>query len=146
MTIIRPMQPADKEAVLAMMEVFYTSPAVFTNGSATIYSNDFEACVSDNPYLEGYMFEENGQIQGYAMTAKSFSTEFGRPCIWLEDIYIKEAFRGTGVGSQFLKFIGNMYPEAVLRLEVEEENGRAVKVYEKIGFNVLPYMEMKKLL
>ena len=79
MTIIRPMQPADKEAVLAMMEVFYTSPAVFTNGSATIYSNDFEACVSDNPYLEGYMFEENGQIQGYAMTAKSFSTEFGRP-------------------------------------------------------------------
>ena len=56
MTIIRPMQPADKEAVLAMMEVFYTSPAVFTNGSATIYSNDFEACVSDNPYLEGYMF------------------------------------------------------------------------------------------
>lgn len=146
MTIIRTMQPADKEAVLAMMEVFYTSPAVFTNGSATIYSNDFEACVSDNPYLEGYMFEENGQIQGYAMTAKSFSTEFGRPCIWLEDIYIKEAFRGTGVGSQFLKFIGNMYPEAVLRLEVEEENGRAVKVYEKNGFNVLPYMEMKKLL
>ena len=67
MTIIRPMQPADKEAVLAMMEVFYTSPAVFTNGSATIYSNDFEACVGDNPYLEGYMFEENGQItEGYA--------------------------------------------------------------------------------
>ena len=65
---------------------------------------------------------------------------------WLEDIYIKEAFRGTGIGSQFLEFIGNMYPEAVLRLEVEEENGRAVKVYEKNGFNVLPYMEMKKLL
>ena len=39
-----------------------------------------------------------------------------------------------------------MYPEAVLRLVVEEENGRAVKVYEKNGFNVLPYMEMKKLL
>ena len=58
------------------------------------------------------MFEENGQIQGYAMTAKSFSTEFGRPCIWLEDIYIKEAFRGTGIGSQCLEFIGNMYPEA----------------------------------
>ena len=99
LTTIRPMQPADKEAVLAMMEVFYASPAVFSNGSATIYSSDFEACVSDNPYLEGYMFEENGQIQGYAMTAKSFSTEFGRPCIWVEDLYIKEAFRGTGIGS-----------------------------------------------
>ena len=45
-----------------------------------------------------------------------------------------------------LEFIEKKYPEAVLRLEVEEENGRAVKVYEKNGFNVLPYMEMKKLL
>lgn len=89
------------------------------------------------------MFEENGQIQGYAMAAKSFSTEFGRPCIWVEDLYIKEDFRGTGIGSLFLEFIEKKYPEAVLRLEVEEENGRAVKVYEKNGFNVLPYMEMK---
>ena len=131
MTTIRPMQPADKEAVLAMMEVFYTSPAVFTNGSATIYSNDFEACVSDNPYLEGYMFEENGQIQGYAMAAKSFSTEFGRPCIWVEDLYIKEDFRGTGIGSLFLEFIEKKYPEAVLRLEVEEENAEPLKSMRK---------------
>lgn len=79
------------------------------------------------------------------MAAKSFSTEFGRPCIWVEDLYIKEDFRGTGIGSLFLEFIEKKYPEAVLRLEVEEENGRAVKVYEKNGFNVLPYMEMKKL-
>ena len=146
MTTIRPMQPADKEAVLAMMEVFYASPTVLSNGSAAIFSSDFEACINDNPYLEGYMFEENGQIQGYAMAAKSFSTEFGRPCIWVEDLYIKEDFRGTGIGSLFLEFIEKKYPEAVLRLEVEEENGRAVKVYEKNGFNVLPYMEMKKLL
>lgn len=147
MTIIRPMQPADKEAVLAMMEVFYASPAVLSNGSAAIFSSDFEACINnENPYLEGYIFEENGRIQGYAMAAKSFSTEFGRPCVWVEDLYIKEDFRGTGIGSLFLEFIGKKYPEAVLRLEVEEENGRAVKVYEKNGFNVLPYMEMKKLL
>ena len=83
MTTIRPMQPADKEAVLAMMEVFYASPAVLSNGSAAIFSSDFEACINNNPYLEGYMFEENGQIQGYAMAAKSFSTESlylgGRP-------------------------------------------------------------------
>ena len=112
MTTIRPMQPADKEAVLAMMEVFYASPAVLSNGSAAIFSSDFEACINNNPYLEGYMFEENGQIQGYAMAAKSFSTEFGRPCIWVEDLYIKEDFRGTGIGSLFLEFIEKKYPEA----------------------------------
>ena len=34
------------------------------------------------------------------------------------------------------------YAGCVIRLEVEEENERAVKVYEKNGFHVLPYMEM----
>jgi ribosomal protein S18 acetylase RimI-like enzyme len=27
---------------------------------------------------------------------------------------------------------------------VEEENERAIKLYEKCGFSVLPYMEMKR--
>ena len=148
MTTIRPMQPADKEAVLAMMEVFYASPAVLSNGSAAIFYSDFEDCINDNHYLEGYMIEENGQIQGYAMAAKSFSTEFGRPCIWVEDLYMKEEARGLGIGTAFFRFLDEKYKDQAVRfrLEVEEENGRAVKVYEKNGFNVLPYMEMKKLL
>ena len=145
-SIIRPMTPKDKNSVLEMMRVFYASPAVFTNGSDDIFRNDIENCINDNPYLEGYIFEVSGEIQGYGMIAKSFSTEFGRPCIWVEDLYIKEDFRGTGIGSLFLEFIEKKYHEAVLRLEGEEENCRAVKVYEKNGFNVLPYMEMKKLL
>ena len=34
--------------------------------------------------------------------------------------------------------------EAILRLEVEEENERAIHAYRKCGFEVLPYMEMKR--
>ena len=92
------------------------------------------------------MFEENGQIQGYAMAAKSFPQNSAVPVSGWKTFISKRIFRGTGIGSLFLEFIEKKYPEAVLRLEVEEENGRAVKVYEKNGFNVLPYMEMKKLL
>ena len=36
------------------------------------------------------------------------------------------------------------YTDCIFRLEVEEENERAIHVYEKNGFAVLPYMEMKK--
>lgn len=32
----------------------------------------------------------------------------------------------------------------IFRLEVEVENERAVHIYRKNGFEVLPYMEMKK--
>ena len=93
-SIIRPMTPKDKNSVLEMMRVFYASPAVFTNGSDDIFRTDIENCINDNPYLEGYIFEVSGEIQGYGMIAKSFSTEFGRPCMWIEDIYIKESCRG----------------------------------------------------
>ena len=44
----------------------------------------------------------------------------------------------------FLDYIKEKYADSIIRLEVEEENERAVKVYQKCGFDVLPYMEMKR--
>lgn len=141
---IRAMTRQDKDSVMEMMRVFYRSPAVLSNGSDEIFARDIEACVSENPYLEGYIFEDNGTVQGYGMAAKSFSTEYGRQCIWLEDIYIKSEYRGLGIGSRFIDYMTQKYPNALLRLEVEEENERAVQVYRKNGFEFFPYAEMKK--
>lgn len=141
---IRTMTAEDKMAVIEMMRVFYASPAVLSNGSEEIFMNDVENCVNDSPYLEGYIFENSEEIQGYAMVAKSFSTEFGKPCIWIEDLYMKEKYRGIGIGSRFFAFIEKKYPDAVMRLEVEEENQRAIHVYKKCGYEILPYWEMKK--
>ena len=141
---IRRMTAADTEAVIAMMRTFYASPAVFTNGSEEIFQNDVAACVSDSPYAEGYIFEIEGRIVGYGMLAKSFSTEFGKPCIWIEDLYLLPEYRGLGIGSAFFAFVEKRYPSCLLRLEVEEENERAIQVYKKNGFDALPYVEMKK--
>ena len=55
---IRSMTQKDKPTVLEMMRVFYTSPAVFTDGSEEIFLSDIENCINDNPYLEGYIIEE----------------------------------------------------------------------------------------
>ena len=102
---IRNMMEQDKQEVLDMMRVFYASPAVQSNGSDEIFENDIRTCIEGSPYLEGYVFENEGQLLGYAMAAKS-------------------------------------YADVVVRLEVEEENERAVHVYKKAGYEVLPYMEM----
>ncbi len=142
--IIRQMKEADRDEVIEMMRVFYHSEAVLTDGSDEIFTSDFNNCISENPYLDGYIFEENNSILGYSMIAKSFSTEFGKTCIWIEDIYIKPEYQGQGIGQNVLEYMANKYDNAVIRLEVEEENQRAVHVYEKSGFTVLPYMEMIK--
>lgn len=141
---IRAMQENDRNEVIEMMRVFYASPAVFSNGSDEIFISDFDNCIGNSPYLEGFIFENSGTVQGYAMIAKSFSTEFGKPCIWIEDIYIRDEFRGCGIGSRFFRYLEEKYTDIIFRLEVEEENKRAVHVYRKSGFDELPYMEMKK--
>ena len=143
-TKIRIMTEADRGEVMDMMRVFYASPAVLSNGSEEIFTADIDNCVNDSPYLEGYVFEGSAGILGYGMVAKSFSTEFGKPCMWIEDLYVKDEHRGLGLGSAFLRFVEKKYPNAILRLEVEEENERALAVYKKCGFEPLPYMEMKK--
>ncbi len=141
---IRLMENKDKDAVLEMMRTFYASPAVLSNGSEEIFAADVDACVGDNPYLEGYVVEREGNILGYSMVAKSFSTEFGKRCIWIEDLYLKDAFRGLGLGRQMLDFIMEKYEGCLFRLEAEAENEKAIRVYKACGFTELPYLELKK--
>ncbi len=142
--MIRTMTKSDENKVLEMMRVFYSSPAVLSNGSEEIFRADIANCVGDSPFLEGYIFEKDGNICGYAMVAKSFSTEFGKPCVFIEDIYVSPDCRGLGLGKQFLNFIDEKYPGCVRRLEVEPENARAYRLYIGCGYEVLPYTEMKK--
>ena len=139
---IRRMEERDRERVKEMMRVFYASDAVLSDGSEEIFDADIDNCVGSSPFLEGFVFERAGELLGYGMIAKSFSTEFGRPCVWIEDLYLKPASREQGRGSAALAAIRELHPEALLRLEVERENSRAVHVYRKSGFGELPYLEM----
>ena len=139
--MIRLMKEQDKNEVIEMMTVFYASEAVSTNGSREIFESDFNNCINSCPYLEGYVFEENDKICGYAMVAKSFSTEFGKPCIWIEDLYIKEEYRHKKLGSLFFDFIKENYIDTIQRLEVDKHNVFAIKAYKKNNFEEVDYLQ-----
>lgn len=139
--MIRLMKEQDKNEVIEMMTVFYASEAVSTNGSREIFESDFNNCINSCPYLEGYVFEENDNICGYAMVAKSFSTEFGKPCIWIEDLYIKEEYRHKKLGSLFFDFLKENYKDTIQRLEVDKQNIFASKAYKKNNFEEVDYLQ-----
>lgn len=139
--MIRLMKEQDKNEVIEMMTVFYASEAVSTNGSREIFESDFDNCINSCPYLEGYVFEENNNICGYAMVAKSFSTEFGKPCIWIEDLYIKEEYRHKKLGSLFFDFLKDNYKDTIQRLEVDKNNVFAIKAYKKNNFDEVDYLQ-----
>jgi GNAT superfamily N-acetyltransferase len=140
---LRPMEAQDKESVIRMMRGFYASEAVHTNGSEEVFNNDVDACVSDNPYASGYVFvREDGSICGYSMLSHSYSTEYGRYSVWIEDLFLEEDARGKGLSDMLFDYVKEKYPDHIHRLEVEETNLRAIRTYKKNGFKTLPYAEM----
>ena len=70
---IRAMQLEDMEEVVGMMRVFYDSPAVIHAAPDEILRQDVKDCVGECPYIEGYIFEEDGKILGYSMVARSIT-------------------------------------------------------------------------
>lgn len=139
---IRKMQRDDAEIVRGMMKKFYGSPAVLSDVSEKFIAANVENCLSGSPYVEGFVFVDGDKIIGYAVTAKSYSTEFGGECIWIEDIYVEADYRGRGIGSKFIRRVKELYPEKILRLEAEADNDKALNLYKRLGFKPLPYMEL----
>lgn len=144
--IIREILPKDKQKVYEITRVFYNSPAVFGQIPDEVILKNIDNCISDYPYVEGFVIEECDEIIGYSMIAKSYSTEYGGLCIWIEDICLLEQCRGKGVASKVFQHIEGLYSGVAVRyrLEVEENNENAIKAYKKNGFNRLNYIQMTK--
>lgn len=143
---IRKFEKEDREAVFQMMRVFYNSEAVMHTAPDEILYKDIDDCLSELPFIEGFVFVEGEEIAGYAMTAKSYTTEYGGICIWVEDLYVKEKFRGSGIGSTFFSWIEEYYGKEAVRykLEVELKNEKAISVYKRAGYEKLHYFVMSK--
>ena len=142
---IRKMENRDAEEVFGLMRQFYDSPAVFHTSSDAVLRKDIEDCISDMPLVEGFVFEEDEKLLGYAMTALNYTTEYGGISVWIEDIYLKPEARGKGIATDFFAFIEKQYPQAVrFKLEVEQENEVAIAAYRRNGYSISPYFEMTK--
>lgn len=144
--MIRKIADCDRAVYLAMAEEFYASDAVAHSVPRSHFERTFEELRRSDVYAEGYLFEQKGEAAGYALVAKTFSQEAGGMVYWLEEIYVRPAYRGQGIAAKFLSFLIETASRhgARLRLEAEPENERAIELYRKRGFEPLPYIQLVK--
>ncbi|HEX7894287.1 MAG TPA: GNAT family N-acetyltransferase [Terriglobales bacterium] len=93
-----------------------------------------------HPKFRALIAEWDGQPAGYALFFEFYSTFQGRPGLFLEDIFVRPALRGKGIGTDLLARVANIAWEEgyfCLRWEVLDWNKPAIEFYQKLGAEFL---------
>ncbi len=88
------------------------------------------------PYAEVVIGELSGIPQGFALFFHNFSTFEGRPGIYLEDLFVRPAARGSGLGKALLSHLAALAVErdcARLEWSVLDWNAPAIGFYQALG-------------
>ena len=136
----------DKELYITMAEEFYNSDAVLHPIPRDHFEKTANEALRSDEYAEIYLLEYEGETAGYGLTARTFSQEAGGQVLWIEELYIRKEFRSKGLGREFFSSLEdkNRGESVRLRLEVEADNTRAISLYERLGYEVLDYVQMVK--
>lgn len=95
-----------------------------------------QSLFGDSPCAEAIVAEAGQAAVGFALYFTTFSTFVGKPGLWLEDLYVRPAFRGRGIGRALFQHVATVaMARDCGRLEwsVLDWNEPAIKFYRSLG-------------
>jgi GNAT superfamily N-acetyltransferase len=134
-TVIRPAQPGDAAEITAMIYELATFERAVDHCTLT-ESQMQTALFGSNPTAYAHVAEVDGQIAAGAVWYLSFSTWDGRAGIYLEDLFVRPAFRRRGLARALMRelaseCVANDYTR--LTWAVLDWNVDAIALYDGIG-------------
>lgn len=141
---IRPATPADVPAILSLIREL----ARFEHAEDQVKASEADLLrdgFGDRPAFEALVAEREGAVVGFALCFPNYSTWEGRAGLYLEDLYVRETERQSGLGRQLLAAVAARCLErggGRVDLQVLDWNP-ARRFYSKIGLSQqtewLPY-------
>ena len=132
---IRPVRESDIDLVLDFIRELAEYERLAHEVSAT--RDDIHgALFGARPYAEAVMGCIDGEPAGFALFFHNFSTFLGKPGLYLEDLYVRPAARGRGLGSRMLAWLARLALErgcGRFEWSVLDWNESALKVYRGLG-------------
>jgi len=89
----------------------------------------------ENPRFRALIAEWDGQGAGYALFFGYYSTWVG-PGLFLEDLFVRELYRGRGIGKVLLAEVARIAVEEHrygIHWEVLDWNEKAIELYKSLG-------------
>ena len=132
---LRPARPEDVPLILAFIRELATyerEPDAAVATEEDLLRDGF----GDRPKFQVILAEWEGAPAGFAFYFYTYSTWRGRPCLYLEDLFVRPAFRRNGIGLALLRELAR---EAVRERcerfvwQVLDWNQPAIDFYESLG-------------
>lgn len=127
--------PADETLLLTLMQEFYAIEHL--QYQAEVAQKALRELWSNPALGRVYLIDAEAGVAGYVVLTFGFSLEFrGRDAL-VDELYIRESHRGQGFGTACLERIEDICrAEGIhaLHLEVDHANGRAKKLYHRVGY------------
>lgn len=113
--VIRNAVPADTSVILELIKELADYEKLSNEVTATaqdLQNNLF----AENTFIEVLIAEYEYKPAGYALFFHNFSTFTGKPGLYLEDLFVRPAFRNLGIGKALL--------ERIIKLAKDRNCGR----------------------
>ncbi len=135
---IRAAQPSDLSLILALIRELATYEKLLAEVEVTedrLRDTLFPAGAAA-PAAHVVIGEADGEAAGFAVYFFNFSTFLGKPGLYLEDLFVRPAARGKGLGSALLRHLAGLAADRGCgRMEwaVLDWNSPAIDFYKRMG-------------
>ena len=137
---IRPAGPRDIDELLALIHelaVYEKAPEAAVATPELLH----KALFGEYPTAEAVIAdwngaERDGKPAGFALFFHNFSTWLGKPGLYLEDLFVREAMRGRGIGKALLLHLAGIARErdcGRMEWSVLDWNTPAIDFYKSLG-------------
>ena len=137
--LIRRARPGEAGLVLSLVRELADYEKLLHEVEAT--EADLEAALFDaNPRLFCDIAEWNGEVAGFAAWFVNFSTFAGRHGIYLEDLFVRPALRGNGIGKALLVHLAQQCVAngwSRLQWAVLDWNTPSIEFYKSLGAELM---------
>ena len=137
---IRPAQEADIPLILSLINELAEFEKLQHQVIATT-STLRESLFGARPGAEAVIARVGGEAAGFALYFHNFSTFLGKRGLYLEDLYVRPAFRGQGIGKRLLTHLARLALErgcGRFEWSVLDWNQPARDFYETLGAEANP--------
>ena len=127
--------PADADLLLDMMRDFYAHERLRFDDA--VARRALGELLGDGRLGRVHLIESDAEAIGYLVLTFGFSLEFGGRDAFVDELFIRDGWRGRGVGRRALECaeeVCRAESVSALLLEVDHGNANAQVLYRKAGF------------